>query len=89
MLWRIASRAAQQMLAYEYTLVWAKNNSFNEIVVSPTMATDHFPNRVCLEIENMALSFGLDTGLDSSDYAENTQKNHKLHPIPTPHLPLF
>eukprot|EP00978_Attheya_sp_CCMP212_P047800 scaffold432233_cov63-Attheya_sp.AAC.2 len=47
----------------EYTPVWAENDDFNEIVVSPTMGTDHFPSRVCVEIENVANSFGLDTSL--------------------------
>lgn len=51
---------------YEYTPVWANNDDFNEIVVSPTMAFDHFPNRVCLEIEKVARSFGIDTSIGSS-----------------------
>ncbi len=52
---------------YEYTPVWADNKDFNEIVVSPTMAFDHFPNRVCLEIERVAESFGIDTSLGSTE----------------------
>ena len=50
-----------------YTPVWATNYDFNEIVVSPTMATDHFPNRICLELERVADSFGLDTTIGSSE----------------------
>ena len=38
----------------EYIPIWAENSSFNEIVISPTMGTDHFPNRVCLELEKIA-----------------------------------
>lgn len=53
-------------VGYEYTPVWANNNDFNEIVVSPTMAFDHFPNRVCVQIERVAESFGIDTSLGSS-----------------------
>eukprot|EP00565_Helicotheca_tamesis_P007677 CAMPEP_0185737000 /NCGR_PEP_ID=MMETSP1171-20130828/29406_1 /TAXON_ID=374046 /ORGANISM="Helicotheca tamensis, Strain CCMP826" /LENGTH=244 /DNA_ID=CAMNT_0028407795 /DNA_START=45 /DNA_END=779 /DNA_ORIENTATION=+ len=45
----------------EYTPMWAENDDFNEVLVSPTMWTDHFPNRVCLEIEKIATdAFGLD-----------------------------
>jgi len=50
----------------EYTPVWADNADFNEIVVSPTMAFDHFPNRVCLELERVAESFGIDTSIGST-----------------------
>lgn len=53
---------------YEYTPVWADNSDFNEIVVSPTMAFDHFPNRVCHELERVAESFGIDTSAGSSVY---------------------
>jgi sn1-specific diacylglycerol lipase len=38
----------------QYTPMWAKNEDFDEIVISPTMGTDHFPNRVCLEMEGVA-----------------------------------
>ena len=41
---------------------WAENNDFNEIVVTPTMGIDHFPNRVCLQLEELARSFGVDIG---------------------------
>lgn len=50
----------------EYTPVWADAEDFNEIVVSPSMGTDHFPNRMCLELENLARSFGVDVTLGSS-----------------------
>lgn len=52
---------------YKYTPVWANNDDFNEITVSPTMAFDHFPNRVCLEIEKIARSFGIDTAIGSTE----------------------
>lgn len=50
----------------EYTPVWAENDDFNEIMVSPTMWTDHFPNRVCRELEKIANSFGIDTTMATS-----------------------
>jgi len=53
-------------IGYEYTPVWVNNDDFSEIVVSPTMATDHFPNRVCLELESVAKTFGIDTSTGSS-----------------------
>ncbi len=54
---------------YKYTPVWADNADFNEIVVSPTMGFDHFPNRVCVELERVAAeSFGVDTAIGSSTF---------------------
>jgi sn1-specific diacylglycerol lipase len=50
----------------EYTPVWADNADFNEILVSPTMGFDHFPNRVCLELEKVANHFGIDTSIGST-----------------------
>jgi hypothetical protein len=44
---------------YEYTPVWAENDDLNEIMISPTMFTDHFPNRVCMEIEQVAEEYGI------------------------------
>ena len=37
----------------EYSPIYIQNNDLNEILVSPTMGTDHFPDRVCLEIEKV------------------------------------
>lgn len=48
-------------LGSEYTPVWIQNNDFNEIVVSPTMATDHFPNRLTDVMLFTAMMCGLDT----------------------------
>lgn len=49
----------------EYTSIWASNTQdFNEIVVSPTMGTDHFMDRMCLELETLAATFGTQTGCD-------------------------
>ena len=47
-------------LGSEYTPVWAENNDFNEIVVSPTMGTDHFPNRLTDTLLFTANLYGLD-----------------------------
>eukprot|EP01083_Nonionella_stella_P042326 114391_1 len=52
---------------YEYAPVEVDNKDFNEIVVSPTMVFDHFPNRVTLELERVAESFGADTALGSTE----------------------
>lgn len=49
----------------EYTPIRKENDDFNEIEVSPTLWTDHFPNRVCAEIERIAERFGIDTTLGS------------------------
>merc|ERR1712150_6560 len=49
----------------EYTPVWAGNDDFNEITVSPTMGTDHFPTRICPEIEGIANEYGIDTNQPS------------------------
>ena len=48
-----------------YTPIQKENDDFNEIEISPTLWTDHFPNRVCAEIEKVAESFGIDTTLGS------------------------
>lgn len=45
----------------EYTAIQKENDDFNEIEISPTLWTDHFPNRVCIEIERIAKNFGIDT----------------------------
>ncbi len=45
----------------EYKPVRKKNDDFDEIEISPTLWTDHFPNRVCYEMERIAKSFGIDT----------------------------
>ena len=42
-----------------YVPVWINNDDLNEIVVSPTMATDHFPNRMRAILEETAENFGL------------------------------
>ena len=51
---------------YKYTPVYVDNDDFDEISISPTMGFDHFPNRVCLELERVAEVFGIDTSLGSS-----------------------
>jgi len=50
---------------FTYTPMWANNDDFNEIIISPTMGADHFPNRVCLEIEGVARNFGIDAASGS------------------------
>ena len=63
-------------VGYKYSPVWADNSDFNEIVVSPTMAFDHFPNRVCLQLESVAASFGIDTAIGSS--AQDREKGDMI-----------
>lgn len=48
-------------VGFEYTPIRKENDDFNEIEISPTLWTDHFPNRVCMEIEKVAKRFGIDT----------------------------
>ncbi|KAL3779019.1 hypothetical protein HJC23_011458 [Cyclotella cryptica] len=43
----------------EYTPIRKENDDFNEVEISPTLWTDHFPNRVCIEIERVAARFGI------------------------------
>ena len=42
-----------------YTPVWIGNDDLNEIVVSPTMGTDHFPDRMVDELNGIVQNFGL------------------------------
>lgn len=42
-----------------YIPVWINNDDLNEIVVSPTMGTDHFPNRMRSSLEAIAENFGI------------------------------
>ena len=49
-----------------YTPYRKENDDFNEIEISPTLWTDHFPNRVCYEMERIAKSFGIDTTVGSA-----------------------
>ena len=44
----------------EYTPVWVSNDDLNEIVISSTMATDHFPNRMCDELGRVAYEYSID-----------------------------
>lgn len=53
-------------VGYKYTPVYVNNDDFDEITISPTMGFDHFPNRVCVELERVAEAFGIDTSLGSS-----------------------
>lgn len=47
-------------IGFEYTPIWVKNDDFPEIVVTPTMGSDHFPNRIQAMLERVAEDFGLD-----------------------------
>lgn len=53
-------------VGYKYTPVYVNNDDFDEITITPTMGFDHFPNRVCVELERVAEAFGIDTSLGSS-----------------------
>jgi len=52
--------------------MWANNDDFNEIVISSTMGTDHFPNRVCIEIERTANSFFVEDISENAEEANNS-----------------
>ncbi|GAX19394.1 sn1-specific diacylglycerol lipase [Fistulifera solaris] len=43
----------------EYVPVWVRNDELHEIVVSPTMGTDHFPNRLRKILVDVASSHGM------------------------------
>ena len=43
-----------------YTAVWAELSDFEEILISPSMALDHFPDRVCSAIEATAGEWDID-----------------------------
>ena len=51
---------------YRYAPVYVNNYYFDEITITPTMGFNHFPNRVCLELERVAEAFGIDTPHGSS-----------------------
>jgi len=57
---------------FKYTPMWANNDDFNEIVISSTMGTDHFPNRVCIEIERTANSFFVEDISENAEEANNS-----------------
>ncbi len=43
---------------FQYTPVYIANDDLDEIVVSPTMATDHFIDRMVDELSNLASDYG-------------------------------
>jgi hypothetical protein len=45
-------------VGFSYTPVWIDNDDLDEIIVSPTMGTDHFVDRICNELEGVARDFG-------------------------------
>ena len=47
----------------QYTPVSIQNDDLPEIVISPTMWFDHFPNRICAVLERVANEFGLEDGV--------------------------
>ena len=42
-----------------YTPVWIGNGDLNEIVISPTMGTDHFPDRMVDELQGIVQNFSV------------------------------
>ena len=46
---------------FYYTPVFINNNDLNEIVISPHMGTDHFPNRMLNVMSAVAKEYGLDS----------------------------
>ena len=70
-----------------YTPMWASNTQdFHEIVVSPTMGTDHVMDRMCLALETLAASlFGTHTGCDIASMEfwswSNTFENKEDEPV--------
>lgn len=70
-----------------YTPMWASNTQdFHDIVVSPTMGTDHVMDRMCLALETLAASlFGTHTGCDIASMEfwswSNTFENKEDEPV--------
>ena len=54
----------------QYTPVLVNNDDFNEIVVSITMGTDHFPNRMCSTMQKIAADYGIDTTQEYTTHVE-------------------
>ena len=44
---------------FQYCPAWIGNAELDEILVVPTMGTDHFPHRICSVLESVAEDFGL------------------------------
>lgn len=44
---------------HQYSPTWINNDALNEIIIAPTMGTDHFPNRIKDELVGVAEDFGL------------------------------
>ena len=70
----------------EYTPISSSNTQdFNEIIVSPTMGTDHFMDRMCLELENLPVSFVIHTRCDIASMELlswiNTFDNNEDEPV--------
>jgi sn1-specific diacylglycerol lipase len=57
----------------EYTPVWVSNDDLNEVVISSTMATDHFPNRMCDELGRVAYEYNID--VEDGDVYSQQQVN--------------
>jgi sn1-specific diacylglycerol lipase len=45
----------------EYTPIWVNNDDFDDIIVSPTMGTDHFPDRLTTVMQDLTREYALDT----------------------------
>jgi hypothetical protein len=59
---------------FRYTPKWANNGDFNEIIISSTMGTDHFPDRLCAEIDKTASNFGVEEV--SGEHFEEFHRNN-------------
>ena len=44
---------------FDYTPVWINNDDLDEIVISPQMGTDHFPNRMLNVLDDVSKDYGL------------------------------
>lgn len=52
----------------EYTPIYADNEKdFTEIIISPSMGTDHIPSKMCVVLEQVAEDFGINIRKDRFD----------------------
>jgi sn1-specific diacylglycerol lipase len=63
----------------EYTPIGEENDNFNKIEISPTLWTDHFPNRVCNALEKIAENFGTSMALDNESNANYFKPYERQH----------
>eukprot|EP00594_Rhizosolenia_setigera_P013870 CAMPEP_0178955914 /NCGR_PEP_ID=MMETSP0789-20121207/9894_1 /TAXON_ID=3005 /ORGANISM="Rhizosolenia setigera, Strain CCMP 1694" /LENGTH=555 /DNA_ID=CAMNT_0020637647 /DNA_START=1041 /DNA_END=2708 /DNA_ORIENTATION=+ len=58
----------KRQIQTEYTPIYADNEKdFTEIIISPSMGTDHIPSKMCVVLEQVAEDFGINIQKDRFD----------------------